>query len=158
MSWASERLLYLTKTHTYRDIAEITGIPVSTISYVIRGERILQGRYHLPLRSMYERQVYGDLRALGMSAQMARRFRSFSTERIVQYQSKANEVVNMLVDYRFEAYKASLIKQNKFVSDDETRRVLVEAISKSIVSSPTDYSKDEGKNDSPSIRHILELD
>jgi len=110
-----DRLIYLHDTLSYRDISERTGIPLSTVGYVIRGERELGADYRDSLRMTYRQQVFIDYRQIGAAQDVASRYVLATTHRarsVLEDAKKMNAVyVNNLVlrkilqyDRRGESY------------------------------------------------------
>lgn len=128
MSWASERLSYLNRNQSYAQISKLTEIPTATISYVLRDIRPLPNAYRLSLRRVYQRTVYNDLKAIGLSATQARRFSWYSPSRVQQVISEVGSVLETLVTYRLQAYSEYLKGQGRYIDEQTTRSVLREAI------------------------------
>lgn len=61
----SESLELLARSYTYRQIQEQTGVPQSTISYVLRGERELPEKYRQSVTAAGYFQAYRELRNEG---------------------------------------------------------------------------------------------
>jgi hypothetical protein len=153
MSWAGDRLAFLSERYSYREIRELTGVPESTISYVIRGERKLGAQYILNVRSAYSRTVYRELRDAGASVYVARKYTWRSTASVAEFLGESDTMVRNLADYRLEQYADYLRRQGRYVSEEDTRSVLIAAIKKSMARSPIDLGRHEG-GDSPSLRHF----
>lgn len=155
MSWAGDRLGYLSQRYSYSEIREITGVPESTISYVIRGERKLPGQYFLNVRSMYSRTVYAELRASGATPDVAARFRGRSVARTVAYIQESQSVATQLAMTRFSQYNETLKRMGQYISDQDTMERLKKAITLSMGKSPKGSGEDYHKN-TPSLRHLIE--
>lgn len=155
MSWASDRLEFLAGKYSYRYISEYTGIPISTISYVVRGERVLGAQYLQNLGSFYQREAYATLRARGYSAITARAFRSRAVAAVVAALSRSDSIVEALAQYRLPQYRKYLIAQGRFTNDEDTLQLLREAIQKGMASSQQD-NEDQFGSDSPTIKMIMD--
>lgn len=154
MSWAAERLAVLRKSVSYRKISEETGIPISTISYTVREQRVLPAKYTQSLRNYYSRNIYKQLRDVGMSPQSARRYRWFTPSKQMEFIQEADDLVNQLVDYRMQQQIDYMRRQGTFVSEADTRSKLYDWIREGLGRYPVDRDDDYGKN-SPSLRHII---
>jgi len=75
MSLVSDRVGYLLTRYTAQDIAEITGISLSSISPSVGVLEPLDGNVRKNIYNLYGRTVYADLRAVGASASEARGYR-----------------------------------------------------------------------------------
>lgn len=157
MAWAIETLDRLYGRYSYNQISERTGIPIATLSYVIRGERNLPTKYILPLRNAYARLNYLELREAGLPVQLARSLRWASTLKRADYLSSANSLIGQLVDYRYVEYNESRKRRGIWISDADTRDRLRQSITAAMGRSPIDVGKHEGA-DSPSLRHIVVVD
>ena len=155
MSWAGDRLAYLSQKYSYSEIREVTGVPESTISYVIRGERKLPGQYFLNVRSMYSRTIYAELRSAGATPEVAARFRGRSVARTVKYIEESHSIVNQLSAQRLDQYNKFLKAKGQYVSDADTMQRLRNSITLSMGKSPKGSGEDYHKN-TPSLRHLIE--
>ena len=157
MSWASDRLQYLNQQYSYREIQDFTGIPISTISYVIRDQMRLSDVYRLPLRRAYSRTIYASLRASGLSPNIARNISWGSVSKAEEWINESKGVVNQIAQSRFEQYKDFLIRSGRYVDDETTAQILRDSITKALAKSPIDTDEFKGK-DSPSLRHVVIID
>lgn len=81
MSASKNRINFLIKAGTSDvDIANLTGIPRSTIGFVRRGERNLPSEYVRPLYDMYRKVNYHILRDEAFSYSQARKYSSSSVK------------------------------------------------------------------------------
>lgn len=154
MSWSQDRLAALSQRHSYRTISRETGIPVSSISYVIRGQRKLPSKHIRQLRNYYSRDVYAQLRSAGLNPRIARRYRWFSTAHQQEFIEEASDVVEQLAGYRLEQYREYLIKQGRYTSDEDTMNILRDAIRDSLGKSPIDLHP-ERMTDTPVVRTLI---
>jgi len=76
------RAVFLRSKTTLTNISQSTGIPVSTLSYVSRGERNLPSKYITPLRNFYQRTSYQLMRTAGISVNQAHRFSWYQPEKV----------------------------------------------------------------------------
>lgn len=157
MSWAGERLAWLNQRYSYGTIREYTGIPESTISYVIKGERLLPGQYSHNLALYFNREAYRALRAAGATTTVARQYRGHSVASIQAYLDSSNNLVNQLVQYRFDQYKASLIKSGRFISDADVLQRLASSIAANMGKSARRDDKNFAEG-SPNLRHFVVVD
>ncbi len=154
MSWASERLQALNQQYSYREITEITGIPASTISYVIREQRVLPSQYILNLKSLYSRYAYSQLRTAGLSVALSSRYRWYTPAHLGDILREATDLVSRLVDYRYESYRQYLQTHGKYTTDADVRQRLSDAIRRSL-SRRQIQAGDDINTDSPTLRHIV---
>lgn len=131
-SWSQERLEFATRYQSQASISRATGIPQSTLSYVIRGERTLPSKYHTVLRNMYQRTAYSVLKDAGLSSTQARRFSWYSPTRIENVLSEVGNVVTKLVNSRYDQYEAYLKQTGQFKSEADTRQRLADSISEAL--------------------------
>lgn len=157
MSWASERLQWLNQRYSYAVIRDYTGIPESTISYVIRGMSVLPAQYAVPLSRYFNRESYGALRAAGATASIARSLRGTSLERINAFLESGNSLIIQLAQSRFDQYKRYLIQEGRYTSDADVLQRLAQSIAKNMGKSAKrrDSNFAEG---SPSLRHFVVVD
>ena len=71
MSGISDVISYLTDFYTQSTIAQTTGIPQSTLSYVTRGLRDLPEKYHAAVYAMKNTTAYSQLFNLGVPPDQA---------------------------------------------------------------------------------------
>lgn len=109
-------------------IRQATGIPRSTLSYVVRGTRNLPTRYYDTVRKLYARETYARFRGVGMPAHIARGFRYGSPPRIEEIVGKWKDKVSFLsegwIAKRRETFKA----QGIYVSAEDLKEEAEEAI------------------------------
>lgn len=79
---ATRNLQFVGETRSQTWIAEQTGIPRSTVGFVLRGERTLPSEYALSARSLYQREGYSRMKAEGFSASQADRFKWYTPESV----------------------------------------------------------------------------
>jgi hypothetical protein len=157
MSWAGDRLEYLTERYTRNEIRNITGIPESTQRYVESGERRLPSQYILNLKSMYTKDIYRRLRESGIPMSQARNLRYTSVERANEYLNESGRVISALANYRLSQYREYLVRNGTYVSDEVTLSILQDKIREAMKRSPIDLGRHEGQ-DSPSLRHVVVVD
>lgn len=153
MAWYVDRLRWLKERITGQEISSNTGIPNSTLSYVIRGLRTLPSRYLKPTRLFYTRSAYRALRNVGLSVDLARRYRGLAPSSLDRILAQANDNLERLVNYRFDQYKQYLINQGRYESDSQVYEILRESIAKGLGRSRVGEGDYTGK-DSPSLRYI----
>lgn len=124
MTLARARLTAVKETLSQAEISRQTGIPQSTLSYVLSGERELPDKYKKATRNIYQRTTYRQLRDTGLSATQARRWSWYSPPTVTKVWSEVGDVVDKLVNYRFEAYNDYLKRTGKWISDANTRERL----------------------------------
>lgn len=132
MSWVTERLQFLDAFMTQADIARETLIPQSTLSYAMRGERDLPVKYNQPLRNLYQRTAYAELRSAGLSTTQAKRFSWYSPDKIFDVLNNTKNLVSRIVDMRLEQYMNYLERIGQPITEDAARQILEEAVEESI--------------------------
>lgn len=135
MTWSQGLLQFATKYKSQASISRATGIPTSTLSYVIRGERTLPSKYHTSLRNEYQRTAYQVLRSSGLSATQARRFSWYSPSRIYNVLSEVGGVVEKLTESRYKQYEEYLKRTGQWKSETDTRQRLSDAIAAALAKS-----------------------
>lgn len=95
MSAILDRLTYLTIDHTQTWICQETGIPQSTLSYVLSGQRDLPVEYSISVTNAYARTVYQIFRGYGFSPDEARSYRYSAPNTVT---SKENDIIEKLND------------------------------------------------------------
>lgn len=70
------------ETLTQKGISEITGIPQSTLSYVVNEQRELPTKYENTLYNAYRSTAYGRLKDSGLSTIEANRFKGGNVDRV----------------------------------------------------------------------------
>jgi len=100
------RAVFLRTKTTLTNISQQTGIPISTLSYVSRGERNLPSQYVTPLRNFYQRFSYQQMRTAGIAVNQAHRFSWYQPEKVqlvlVEFETK--------IKYLTEGYVANYKK------------------------------------------------
>jgi len=134
-SAAYNRLTYLLDHMDIAQISAITEIPSATVSYVLsQGGRIDQ-QYERPLRNLYQRTVYADLRKQGLSPTQARRFSWYSPNTVRSVESQTNTMVDTLVNKRLDPYIESLKNRGIYTTResalDDLRKGIQDAIARS---------------------------
>ena len=79
---STRNLSYVNEKQTQQWIADQTGIPRSTVGFVLRGERKLPSQYNLNARRIYQTEVYRRLTGEGMSPNQASRFKWYAPEAV----------------------------------------------------------------------------
>lgn len=90
------RLQYTATFLSQKKISEATGIPQSTLSFVLRGKRHLPKKYISSTRNFFQRTVYNNLRGLGMSTIQAKRFSWYSPTSIIEIEGTMKMKLNDL--------------------------------------------------------------
>jgi transcriptional regulator with XRE-family HTH domain len=76
------------------DISRETGIPRSTVGFVMRGERELPTEYTSSLRNLYQRTAYAEMRESGASVEIAKKFSWYSPGRVEQVDDIYDELTS----------------------------------------------------------------
>ena len=108
---STRTLQYVNETRSANWIANQTGIPRSTVGYVLRGERVLPTKYNLNARRVYQTEVYGHMKSAGMSANQATRFKWYAPEAVRLKISIMKEIVNESTLMRIGQKQVSDTKQ-----------------------------------------------
>lgn len=93
---ASRSLTYLGDLRTDAWISRASGIPIETIGYVRTGERNLPGEYAAPLRNLYQREAYQNMRDIGFSFHQARRFSSYAPQGVTERSTTIKNIITEL--------------------------------------------------------------
>jgi hypothetical protein len=133
------RTVFLRQKNTLTSISQSTGIPISTLSYVSRGERNLPSKYTSVLRNYYQRNTYQIMRSSGISVNQAHRFSWYNPEKVqsilVEFETK--------IKYLTEGYVANYKKYiDGEIEDDQVMELWYdgeEAIRKGIEESDQPY-------------------
>jgi len=96
MSAGSDRLEYLSSTHTQAWISDETGIPQSTLSYVLSGQRSLPAVYEQPVINAYSREVYSIFREYGFTSEEAASQRYKNPETITSMTAQIDDKLEYL--------------------------------------------------------------
>ena len=126
---------------TQAEISRQTGIPTSTVSYVLREERNLPAQYNPGLRNAFQREAYHNLREAGLSSTQADRFKWYVPGTVTIVTEQTTGIVGSIVDKRMEAYSQYLKSQGTYISEEDTRARLMEAIAESIQKSELPYER-----------------
>lgn len=76
------------------EISRETGIPRSTVGFVMRGERDLPTEYQSIMRNLYQRTAYQSMREAGASADIAKKFSWYSPGRVTQIDETYDELTS----------------------------------------------------------------
>ncbi len=120
---STRNLQYINQTRSQTWIANQTGIPRSTVGFVLRGERTLPSKYSLNARRIYQTEVYRNLKSAGMSANQATRFKWYAPEAVGLKTSIMKEIVK----------ESTLLRIGQKITADKK---------KGIISTIEDYWKD----------------
>lgn len=126
-------------------IAEVTGVSLASISPSIGELEPLEPNIRKNIYNFYGRTVYADLRAVGASAVEARRYRSASVTTVLNRLGQRTELIDDLANLRLPQYREYLIKQGKYISDEDTLATLKESIARNMGRSklpPSHYDYD----------------
>lgn len=141
MSLITDRLGFLIQRYSAAEIAEITGISLSSISPSIGQVDPLEGNIRRNVYNLYQRTIYKALRDAGATAIEARRYRNLSVQRVMERLGYRSELVTDLAQVRFETYKQYLIQTERYTNDEDTLATLKEAIAKAMGKSKLPPSK-----------------
>lgn len=84
MSSYAQRLSFMKQYMTYTEMSELTGIPRSTLNYVVRGVRDLSQQYRPLVEPAYRKTAYHALRDAGFSSYQANRWKWYSPSRVME--------------------------------------------------------------------------
>lgn len=154
MSWASDRLTWLTTRTDWETITQFTGVSEVQYDSLLNGDYALDQGQRTSLASYYGKTIYSLGRATGLAPQVAARLRNRSVTNAVAYIAKSNAYINDLVEYRLESYTDYLQKNDRYISEADTRAQLYDAIAASAGKSRKNNAEDFWKN-SPSLQTIL---
>jgi len=129
---SQSRIGYLLRSMEFSQISAQTMIPTATLSAVYKGEYRLPSMYTKPLRNLYQRSTYHDLRSQGLSPTQARRFQWYGAKTVVQVETQAVSTVQTLVDRRIDNYIASLKRKGMYTTASDAQRTLFSAIQNAI--------------------------
>lgn len=135
MNIDTRRLQYLLKNYTQKAISQLSSIPTSTLSYVVRGLRNLPGKYNSILRNLYQRTVMYNLKSLGASYYIRKRFSWYIPERVQQVE----QIFFNLVENKASEYiNRKFLQSGQSLSDEEmtdlygkTKEGIIESLLKS---------------------------
>jgi len=96
MAISSTRLQWVSEMRPDAWIAQASGIPISTIGYVRRGERELPSQHYSTMRNLYQRETYRQLREEGFSYHQARRFSSYAPATVTKNVETMKDVIEKL--------------------------------------------------------------
>jgi hypothetical protein len=91
---ATRNLQFVSETRSQTWIAEQSGIPRSTVGFVLRGERPLPSEYAHAARALYQREGYTRMRSEGFSVPQADRFKWYRPEAVKIKIGIMKEIVN----------------------------------------------------------------
>lgn len=95
MTWASSRLEYLRGFMTRGEIQSVTGIHWKTQEAILKGTVDIATEFKNPLRNLYGRVAYSEMRVTGFSVSQASRFR-YSDPTVMS--GRINTVSNLVKD------------------------------------------------------------
>lgn len=154
MSWASDRLGWLTTQTDWETITQYTGISEAQYDGILSNVYTLTSSERSNLASYYGRTLYALARSSGLSRQVATRLRSQSVSRATEYIAKSNAYISDLVEYRLPKYIEYRRSEGDTRSEAELRSELYDAIATSAGKSRKNNSEDFWKN-SPTLNTIL---
>lgn len=108
---STRSLQYVNEKQNQTWIANQTGIPRSTVGFVLRGERNLPTQYHLNARRIYQTEAYRRLTLEGMSPNQATRFKWYAPEAVGLKTGIMKEIVKESTLMRIGQKQASDRKQ-----------------------------------------------
>lgn len=79
----AQRLSFMKQYMTYTEMSELTGIPRSTLNYVVRGVRSLSEQYRPLVEPNYRKTAYRALRDAGFTSYQANRWKWYSPSRVM---------------------------------------------------------------------------
>lgn len=127
-SRSTRNLQYVNEKQTQSWIAQQSGIPRSTVGFVLRGERALPSKYNLQARAIYQTQVYSRLKAEGMSANQATRFKWYAPEAVGLKTAIMKEIVKESTALQIAINQKRDEKQGIIKSADEYRKDTIEQV------------------------------
>jgi len=139
--YAASRLKYLRHEYTRGQIQQLTGIHWKTQEAVLEGRRDLLGFEKQNLASTYGKEVYSNLKDLGMSASQATRFRSYATQTVYDIEIEFSGLVSDLTTGASSVRIANLIEQGKPYDYDDIYNDMNETIKRSLSYSNKSYEE-----------------
>lgn len=116
MSSLLNRLQYMTQSGlSLNKIAIETEVPYSTLWYYANGQRNLPEKYENALYNMYTRTAYANLKAAGLNAVQANRFRWYAPESVLKIEV---QVQTALLEYAKYGLARQAMKQGIIATED----------------------------------------
>jgi len=116
----------------FSQISELSMIPSAMLSAVYEGDLRLPSEYTKPLRNLYQRTTYRDLRNQGLSPTQARRFQWYGAQSVVEVETQATSMVQALANRRIDNYIESLKRKGKYTNALDAMSTLREGIRSAI--------------------------
>lgn len=135
MPVSTNRLMYVSEMRTDAWISQASGIPVSTIGYVRRGERELPSQYYSVMRNLYQRESYANLREQGFSYHQARRYSSYAPAAVTENVTKMDSVIRTLAEGRAGGIIAKLEKAGEYYDPEAVYNESLDVMKKAVAGS-----------------------
>jgi len=113
-------LEYLTHSMTRNEIAQTTGMPLSTMSYAINGLRPVPKRYREELQILYSSTVYKNLIDRGVVDYDAKAYAGKTVGEVVQLENEMNTIFEKLTIHTLStiAYDNDIEIDQQFIDDN----------------------------------------
>ena len=96
----TDELIYMSTYYNRTDLSNITGIPSSTLGYVLRGERELPDKYLSNTHYQYSLTAYENLMMSGANRNAAMQVCGQPPENILDMQFRWQKLTSNLTSYR----------------------------------------------------------
>jgi hypothetical protein len=125
MAWASERLEYLRGFMSRGEIQSETGIHWKTQEAILGGRQELDSSYNNPLRNLYARTTYNNMRSTGFSVSQSTRFRYSEPGGVTQ---KITMVSTLIRDLAVGSLRSQLDREDRVLTSTQYARALTARI------------------------------
>lgn len=99
MNLQQSELSYLNRIYTQSEISSLTGIPSSTLSYVMRGERTLPEKYNTSTHSIYAQTAFDMLYDSGATKSAAYSMMNAHPDTVIEHEFRWQGVVERMTEY-----------------------------------------------------------
>jgi hypothetical protein len=99
MSLYQTELAYMTRTYSQSMLSQITGVPQSTLSYVLNGQRDLPSQYQQEVRNQYSQLTYDNLIYSGANSYSALQDQGKPPTEIIDLEYRWQNLVRKLAKY-----------------------------------------------------------
>ncbi len=128
VSAAARKIAYLLDSLELSQISALTEIPSATLSMVLdMGDR-LPSQYAKPLRNLYQRTAYRNLREAGLSPTQARRFSWYGAPAVKKQIGFADDIIARYTNARMPSWTKSLKDRGMFIDEATTYQELYASI------------------------------